>query len=76
MLYRMKVAAIVPDDLIASVNALAEGKNTTESLIKALREWVSIKQVARLVSQLDTHPLKFQKGNIGARLRKTNRKVS
>ncbi|MCR1795844.1 DUF2191 domain-containing protein, partial [Leptospira sp. id769339] len=36
----MKVTAILPDDLIAEVQKYSGGKNITDSLQKALSEWL------------------------------------
>ena len=41
----MKVTALIPDDLITDVKQLTQGKNITDSLIKALSEWVSIQKI-------------------------------
>lgn len=36
----MKVTALISDELIEEVKRLTEGKNITESITIALREWV------------------------------------
>jgi len=40
----MKVTALIPDELVAEVKQLTQGKNITESLIIALDEWVAIQK--------------------------------
>lgn len=72
----MKVTAIVPDDLIQEVTRLTKGANTTDALIKALREWVSIKELSAITQSIRKHPLKFSSDDVAARLRKVNRKIS
>ena len=47
----MKVTALIPDDLIADV------KQLTDSLIKALSEWVSIQKIKSLNTQVARTPL-------------------
>lgn len=57
----MKVTALIPDDLINEVKYLAHGKNITESLIAALREWSSLQKIKLLKERLRENPLSFQK---------------
>ncbi len=44
----MKVTTLIPDDLIVEVKHYAGGKNLTESLISALKEWVSQRKIKEL----------------------------
>lgn len=39
----MKVTALIPDNIIEDVTRFTGGKNTTDSLIKALEDWLYIK---------------------------------
>ncbi len=55
----MKVTALIPDDLIVEVKQYAGGKNLTESLIAALKEWVSLRKIKELNKQVKKKPLKF-----------------
>jgi len=59
MLYRMKVTAILPDDLITDVQKYTQGKNITDSLQKALSEWVKLAKVKKLNEKLRKKPLHF-----------------
>ncbi|GAG78241.1 unnamed protein product [marine sediment metagenome] len=43
MANRMKVTAIISDNLISEVKKYAKGKNLTESLTIALKEWLAKK---------------------------------
>ena len=72
----MKVTALIPDNLINSVRALSGGKNTTEALITALRDWVAIKELSSLRSDLIKKPLKFSRGDVASKLRLLNRKYN
>ncbi|MBV6641800.1 MAG: DUF2191 domain-containing protein [Cyclobacteriaceae bacterium] len=56
----MKVTAIIPDDLIKDVKDFTGGKNITDSLIKALSDWLYQKRIERLNKQLSDSPLKFK----------------
>jgi hypothetical protein len=58
----MKITAIIPDDIIADVLEFTEGKNTTDGLIKALNDWLYIKRVQKLNSEIRKKPLKFLDG--------------
>jgi hypothetical protein len=58
----MKVTAIIPDDVIKDVQKFSAGKNITESLIKALSDWLYVKRVQRLNEDLKNEPLNFIDG--------------
>ncbi len=76
MLYRMKVTAILPDDLVADVQKYSGGKNITDSLNLALTEWLRLAKVRKLNQQLEKRPLKFQPGFSARKVRALNRKVT
>jgi hypothetical protein len=69
----MKVTALIPDDLINEVKDLAHGKNITESLIVALREWSSIQKLKLLREKVRKKPLSFKKSYSAQKVRKINR---
>ena len=72
----MKVTAILPDDLVARIVKLSKGSNTTESLLIALREWASIKELSAIALQVRKKPLKFRSDKAIGQLRSTNRRIS
>ena len=55
----MKVTALIPDELVDAVQKHAAGKTLTESLIKALREWVNQQRIAELNREIARQPLEF-----------------
>jgi len=55
----MKVTAILPDDLIQDVKEFTGGKNITESLKRALSDWLYQKRIERLNQQLSENPVEF-----------------
>jgi hypothetical protein len=55
----MKVTALIPDELIVEVRQLSKGKNITESLIIALKEWSAMKKIKVLNEELGKKPLQF-----------------
>ncbi len=73
ILYSMKVTALIPDDLIKEVKQLASGKNLTESLIIALREWSNIQKLRGLREKVKKSPLKFSPGFSAKSARDLNR---
>lgn len=58
----MKVTALIPDDIISDVQEYTKGKNITDSLIKALSDWLYIKRIQKLNSAVRNEPLKFIDG--------------
>jgi hypothetical protein len=69
----MKVTALIPDHLVSDVKELTQGKNITDSLIKALSEWVSIQRIKSINSQVEKNPLVFKDGFNARSVRKINR---
>lgn len=69
----MKVTALIPDKLVSEVKDLTQGKNITESLIKALSEWVANQKVKELNLQIADKPLEFKSGFNSESVRRINR---
>jgi hypothetical protein len=75
----MKVTAILPDDLLSEVKHYAQGKNLTESLIIALKEWINLRHIKELkhVKELNIYlehsPLEFSEDFTAAQVRDINR---
>jgi hypothetical protein len=69
----MKVTALIPDQLVSQVQKLALGKNITDSLTIALKDWVSSKKVSLLNSKILRKPLSFSKGFTAEKVRRVNR---
>jgi hypothetical protein len=70
----MKVTALIPDELVEEVKRYSKGKNITESLIKALEEWLALEKIKKLNEKVGANPLKFQKGFTGEKVREINRR--
>ena len=75
ILDRMKVTAILPDELVTEIQQLARGKNLTESIIKALREWAALQKIRELNRRVEAHPFKFRPGFSAANERELNRRA-
>jgi len=69
----MKVTALIPDELVERVKSVSGGKNITESLIIALNEYLSNREVTSLYKSIDEEPLAFKEGFTAYKLRKLNR---
>lgn len=74
ILNRMKVTAILPDELVRDVQTMSGGKNITESLHLALTEWLKITRIKKLNEKVARAPLTFTDGYSAAEVRKLNRK--
>ncbi len=61
----MKVTALIPDKLIQEVKEYTKGKNITESLIRALSEWIKMQKIKELNTTISNNPLKKQEWLIG-----------
>lgn len=73
MIDRMKVTALIPDKLVQTVKAKTHGKNITDALVIALKEWLALKQVIALNDRIARHPLRFSKGFSASKVRLANR---
>jgi hypothetical protein len=70
----MKITAIIPDDLVSEVKQYAQGKNLTESLIIALKEWINLRHIKELNAHLEHFPLEFSEDFTADRVRDINSK--
>ena len=71
----MKVTAIIPDDIITDVRKYTDGKNITDSLIKALNDWLYTKRIEYLNEKLSRSPVKFKDGFSAEGIRKLNNRI-
>ena len=69
----MKVTALIPNKIVDEVKQYAEGKNLTESLIVALKEWISLKKIKALNNEISLKPLEFSKDFSAKKIREINR---
>ncbi len=75
ILDRMKVTAIIPDELAKEVQKFAKGKNLSESIVKALKEWTDLQTIRELNRKVQKHPFKFQPGFSAESVRELNRRA-
>ncbi|MFC2145421.1 DUF2191 domain-containing protein [Actinomycetota bacterium] len=70
----MKVTAIISDELIKEVKNLTKGKNITESITIALKEWLALKKVKELNQVISKEPLEFNVDFSAERARESSRR--
>ena len=70
----MKITAIIPDKIITDVRDLTQSKNLTESLIKALSEWISFQKIKRMNLEIKKKPLRFNDNFSANSVRDLNRR--
>jgi hypothetical protein len=66
----MKITANIPDEIISDVQKFTGGKNITDSLIKALNDWLYTQRIEDLDQMLAKEPLEFKDGYSASRVRK------
>ncbi len=71
----MKVTAIIPDEILTDVQQYTEGRNLTDSLIKALTDWLYIKRIQKLNQEIKNEPLKFSDGFSAENIRNLNNRI-
>ena len=69
----MKVTAIISDELIEEVKKLSKGRNITEAITIALKEWTAQKKIRQLNQMVRDEPLEFNTGFSAGELRQINR---
>ncbi len=69
----MKVTALIPDELIEKVKSKSGGKNITESLIIALKEYLNEQKVDDLIKMVKDEPIVWHKNYTAEGIRKINR---
>lgn len=74
MIHLMKVTALIPDELLKEVKTLTAGKNTTEAMIIAMQEWVSIKRLRSLNEKAAKEPFEFKEEFSADKVRELNRR--
>jgi len=70
----MKVTALIPDDIVNEIKQYAGGQTLTDSLIVALKEWLSLKKIKNLNHQIESSPLHFNEDVSAYKIRSINRK--
>ncbi len=72
----MKVTALIDNELIENIKEITKGQTITESLVIALKEWVSIKRLRELSADLKKRPIKFKGKDVTNQIRELSRRKS
>lgn len=72
----MKVTAILPDDMVSDVQEFTGGKNITDSLLKALNDWLYNKRIEKLNSSIKKNPIEFVEGFTAEKIRTLNNNIT
>jgi len=70
----MKVTALISDNLISELKKYAKGKNLTESLTIAVKEWLDLKRIKELNDFVKETPLEFSDNFSAGKIREINRR--
>ena len=70
IVYRMKVTAIIADDLVNNVKAYTRSSTVTEAITIALKDWLDIHNIKELNKQISQNPIYIDNGQ---QIRETNR---
>ena len=68
--HRMKVTAIIADDLINNVKAYTHSSTITEAITIALKDWVDINNIKELNKKIARNPIYIENGQ---QIREMNR---
>ena len=69
----MKVTVLLSDDLVKEVEQLSHGKDITECITIALREWVAREEASAMTGDVIHNPLSFIDGFSAEKVRQLNR---
>ena len=61
-LNRMKVTAILADELVYNVKAYTRSSTVTEAITIALKDWVDIHNIKELNEQIRQNPIEIKNG--------------
>ena len=62
IIYRMKVTAILADELVNNVKTYTQSSTITEGITIALKEWVDLHNIKELNRQIKQNPIIIENG--------------
>lgn len=71
----MKITALLPDEVILEVKKLSGGKNITESILIALKDYVAHQKIRKSIQKVKDKPLQFREGFSAEKIRALNREL-
>ena len=69
----MKITALIPEEVISETRKYSGGRNITESLLIALKDYIARQRIKKSVSKIRAAPLEFRVGYSAGIIRKLNR---
>jgi len=72
MLYRMKVTAIIADELVNDVKAYTKSSTVTEAITIALKDWLDIYNIKELNKKISQNPIQIDNWQ---KIREINRSI-
>ncbi len=72
MIHRMKVTAIIPDDIISDVKEYTQSSTVTEAITIALKDWIDMYNIKELNKKIAQNPISIHNGQ---QIREINRAV-
>jgi len=71
-MYRMKVTAIIDDNLVNNVKAYTRSSTVTEAITIALKDWLDMYKIKELNKSISENPIFIENGQ---QIRETNRSL-
>ncbi len=71
----MKVTALLPDDVVQEVKKFSGGKNITESLLIALKDYIAWQRIRKSIQKVKNKPLRFKDDFTAFKVRSLNREA-
>ena len=72
IIYRMKVTAIIADDLVNNVKAYTRSSTITEAITIALKDWLDVYNIKELNKKISQNPIHIDNGQ---QIREINRSI-
>jgi len=71
-MYRMKVTAIIADDLVNNVKAYTRSSTVTEAITIALKDWLDLYNIKELNKKISQNPIQIDNYR---QIREVNRSI-
>jgi len=71
-MYRMKVTAIIADDLVNNVKTYSKSSTITEAITIALKDWLNTYNIKELNRKISQNPIYIENGQ---QIRDMNRSI-
>ena len=69
----MKVTALLPEDIVQEVRKLSGGRNITESILIAMKDYIARQKIRKVLVKVKEKPLQFKDGFTAEKIRALNR---